>query len=117
MSNKPITVTDESFENDVLQSELPVLVDFWAPWCGPCLMIAPSLEKMAAEYAGRLVIAKVNTDEDFKHAVEYGVRSIPNLVLFQGGQPVDRIVGALPYPYLKQRVEQALARQAETTPA
>ena len=113
MSNKPIVVTDESFETDVLQNDLPVLVDFWAPWCGPCRMIAPSLEQMAVEYEGRLVIAKVNTDEHFKYAIEYGVQSIPNLIMFQNGQPVDRIVGALPYPYLKQRVDQALVRQQE----
>ena len=110
-------VTDETFENDVLQSDLPVLVDFWAPWCGPCRMIAPSLEQMAGDYEGRLVIAKVNTDEDFNYAVQYGVRSIPNLILFRNGQPVDRIVGALPYPYLKERVDQALARSLDAVAA
>lgn len=113
MTDKPIKVTDETFENEVLKSELPVLVDFWAPWCGPCLMIAPSLEQMAEEYAGKLVIAKINTDENIKYAMEYGVRSIPNLILFKDGQPLERIVGALPYPYLKARVDSVLRFQAE----
>jgi thioredoxin 1 len=115
VTGKTIAVTDGTFETDVLQAETMVLVDFWAPWCTPCHMIAPSLEKIAEEYAGQLVIAKVNTDEDMQYAAAYGVRGIPNLILFHGGEPVDRIVGAVPYPYLKGRVENALAIVHETS--
>jgi len=115
VTGKPIAVTDETFEVDVLQAKTMVLVDFWAPWCGPCHMIAPSLEKIAEEYVDQLVIAKVNTDEDMRYAAAYGVRGIPNLILFHRGEPVDRIVGAVPYPYLKGRVENALARAHETS--
>lgn len=114
MTGMPVHITDESFETDVLQSETPVLVDFWAPWCGPCLMIAPSLEQLAQEYDGKLVVAKINTDENIEFAMQYGVRGIPNLIIFRHGQPVDRIVGAVPYPYLKTRVDNALAVMLES---
>ncbi len=113
MTGKPIKVSDDMFEQKVLQSEIPVLVDFWAPWCAPCRMIAPSLEQIAEEYEGQLLIAKVNTDHNTHYAMEYGVRGIPNLIIFHNGQPIDRIVGVLPYAYLKGRVENALATQVE----
>jgi len=105
----PVKVTDASFEKDVLQSNLPVVVDFWAPWCGPCRMVAPSLEAIAKEYAGKLVVAKVNTDEDQRWAIQYGVQGIPTLLFVKGGKVVDRIVGALPRPALEQRMKKALA--------
>lgn len=108
MVDAPVKVTDASFEQDVLQSTLPVVVDFWAPWCGPCRMIAPSLEAIAKEYAGKLVVAKVNTDEDQRWAIQYGVQGIPTLLFVKGGKVVDRIVGALPRPVLEQRMKKAL---------
>jgi thioredoxin 1 len=101
MINEPIHVTDTAFEKTVLQSTLPVIVDFWAPWCGPCKMVAPTLDKLAKEYAGKLVIAKVNTDEDSQWAVQYGVQGIPTMLFIAGGKIVHRQVGALPEPVLR----------------
>jgi thioredoxin 1 len=108
--NEPIHVTDAAFEKAVLQSPVPVLVDFWAPWCMPCRMVAPSLEKLAKEYEGRLVVAKVNTDESPEWAIKYGVQGIPTMLIIKDGQVSQQQVGALPYPYLKQMVEQALGK-------
>ena len=116
MKDKPIKVTDDSFEQEVLQADLPVLVDFWAPWCGPCHMIAPALEQLAQAYAGKIVVAKVDTDENLQYATEFGVRGIPNMIIFLAGQPVERIVGAVPYPYLQGRVENVLAQKNLETP-
>lgn len=107
---KPIIVTDASFQQDVLQSDLPVLVDLWAPWCGPCRMIAPVVEKLAGEYAGRLKVAKLNVDDNPQTAMNYQVQGIPTLLMFRGGQVIDRIVGAAPEPMLRGRVEAALGR-------
>jgi thioredoxin 1 len=109
-----VPVSDETFEAQVLESTIPVLVDFWAPWCGPCHIIAPSLEQLAQEYENRLVVAKVNTDENARYAASYGVRGIPHLILFHQGQILERIVGTVPYPFLKARVDNALAQALET---
>jgi thioredoxin 1 len=103
VDGKPITLTDANFQQMVNQS-LPVLVDFWAPWCGPCRMVAPSVEMLAEEFAGRALVGKLNVDENQVTAQRYRVMSIPTLIIFKNGQPVDQIVGAQPYPALQQRL-------------
>jgi thioredoxin len=108
MINEPIHVTDAAFEKTVLKSTVPVIVDFWAPWCGPCKMVAPSLEKIAKEYAGKVIVAKVNTDEDPEWAMKYGVQGIPTMLFVAGGKIVHRQVGALPEPILRNIVTQFL---------
>ena len=106
--SEPIHVTDAQFEKTVLQSTLPVIVDFWAPWCGLCRMVAPTLDKLAKEFTGKLVIAKVNTDEDAEWAQRYGVQGIPTMLFISGGKIVHRQVGALPEPALRNIVSQFL---------
>lgn len=101
----PIHVTDTEFESKVLQSTTPVVVDFWAPWCGPCKMIAPVLEKLAAEYGDTLIVAKVNTDENPQWAIHYGVQGIPTLLFIRDGLVKDRIVGAAPAPVIRAKLE------------
>jgi thioredoxin 1 len=93
---KPIEVTDKTFEKAVLEAELPTVVDFWAVWCGPCKMIAPVLEEIAKDYDGQLQVAKLDVDHNNQSAMQYGVMSIPTLILFKNGEPVERIVGFLP---------------------
>lgn len=93
---KTIVVTDETFEDLVLKAELPTLVDFWAVWCGPCKMIGPMLEEIAAEYEGKLVVAKLDVETNSVTTIQYGVMNIPTLILFKSGQPVERIMGARP---------------------
>ncbi|AFZ60499.1 thioredoxin [Anabaena cylindrica FACHB-243] len=102
------SVTDDSFDQDVLQSDVPVLVDFWAPWCGPCRMVAPVVEEIAAQYEGQLKVVKVNTDENPQVAGRYGIRSIPTLMIFKGGQKVDMVVGAVPKTTLSTTLEKYL---------
>jgi thioredoxin 1 len=105
----PIHVTDAEFESSVLKSETPVIVDFWAPWCGPCRQIAPILEKLATEYDGKLIVAKVNTDENPEWAQRFEVRGIPTMLFVAGGKVVYQQVGAVPQGYLRQIVDQFLA--------
>ena len=112
--NEPIHVNDANFEKAVLQSPVPVLVDFWAPWCGPCRMVAPVLEKLAKEYAGKLIVVKVNTDENAEWATRYGVSGIPTMLFIAGGEVVHEQVGAVPQQYLKQIVDKFLEMTAKS---
>jgi thioredoxin 1 len=105
MHNEPIHVTDEAFERAILQSDLPVVVDFWAPWCGPCKMVAPILEKFAHEYAGKILVAKVNTDENPQWAGKFGIQGIPTMLFFSGGKMVHQQIGAVPEPYLRDMID------------
>jgi len=109
VSTKPLVVTDATFAADVERSPLPVLVDLWAPWCGPCRMVAPVLEELAGEMAGRLLVAKLNVDENPATAARFGVSSIPTLLLLKAGREIDRIVGAQSKPEIARRVERAIA--------
>ena len=107
-AGQPITLTDANFEQ-VIRGGRPVLVDFWAPWCGPCRMLAPSIEQLAREFGQRVVIAKLNVDENPVTAQRYGIRSIPTLVIFRDGQPVDHMVGVQPLSVLRQRLQRFLS--------
>jgi thioredoxin 1 len=108
MIDEPIHVTDDAFEKTVIQADLPVVVDFWAPWCGPCRMVAPVLDKLATEYAGKVLITKVNTDDNPLWAQKYNVQGIPTMLFMSGGKVVHQQVGALPEPMLRSTVEQFL---------
>lgn len=107
-SGVPTVVTDATFETEVLKSDVPVLVDFWAPWCGPCRMIAPLIDQLAEEYAGKLKAVKLNTDESPSVATEYGIRSIPTVMIFKGGQKLDTVIGAVPKSTLTGTIEKYL---------
>jgi thioredoxin 1 len=102
-------VGDDSFEHEVLGSSTPVLIDFWAPWCAPCRAIAPVVEEIAREYAGKLKVMKMNVDDNPKTPSRYGVRGIPNLILFQGGQVKEQIVGAVPKSQLVKAISTVVA--------
>lgn len=105
MINEPINVTDEAFQKTVLENTLPVIVDFWAPWCGPCKMLGPILDKMAKEFEGKLIVAKVNTDEHQEWAGKYGVQGIPTMLMMKDGKIVHRQVGVLPEPMLRDTIK------------
>jgi len=106
---KPREVSDSTFEAEVLGADKPVLVDFWAPWCGPCRMVAPVVEELAEEYDGRVEFVKLNTDDNPNTAIKYGIRSIPTLLVFKDGQPVGQIVGFRPKSDLKKRLDAVVA--------
>ncbi len=106
--NEPVHVTDAAFDKTVLQSKVPVIVDFWAPWCGPCKMVAPILEKIAKDYEGKLMVAKVNTDENQEWAGRYGVQGIPTMLFIAEGKVLHRQVGAVPEGILRDALDQFL---------
>lgn len=105
---KPKEVTDGTFEAEVVKSPIPTLVDFWAPWCGPCRMVAPIVEELAGEYAGKVNFVKLNTDENPIVASRYGIRSIPTLLVFKNGAPVGQIIGFRPKSDIKRRLDSVL---------
>jgi thioredoxin 1 len=108
-----VELNDANFDQEVLKSEQPVLVDFWAAWCGPCKALAPTVDEVATQYAGKLKVGKMDVDRNMATPVRYGIRGIPALLLFQGGKVVDQIVGYVP----KETIERSLARVVEATPA
>ena len=105
----PIAITDDTFEAEVIKSDIPVLVDFWAEWCGPCKMIAPIVEELANEMDGKVKFAKLDVDTNPKTATSYGIRGIPTMLIFNDGQPVDQVVGAVTKSVLKSRIDEAVA--------
>jgi len=109
MAGSAVEVTDHTWEEEVLQSPTPVLVDFWAIWCGPCKMIAPHVEEMAQKYIGKLKVVKLDVDSNQRTATTYGIRSIPTLLVFKDGQVVDQVVGAVPKSELQKRLDRVLA--------
>jgi thioredoxin 1 len=111
--SKPVDVTDSTFNAEVLEADRPVLVDFWASWCGPCKAVAPILSEIAAEQADGLKIAKVNIDENQQYAARLGVTSIPTMVVFKNGQPIDKIIGAMPKQSIMARVAPHLEATAK----
>ncbi|MGO9481917.1 MAG: thioredoxin [Candidatus Kryptoniota bacterium] len=107
---KPVVVSSDNFESEVIKSNLPVLVDFWAAWCGPCRMIAPIVEELAREYNGKLKVAKVDVDANQDIAMTFGIMSIPTLLIFQGGRVADQLVGAVPKSMLVDKIARVLER-------
>ena len=105
----PIILTDENFAEEVLKSELPVLVDFWALWCGPCRMVAPIVEALAGEYQGKAKVGKLDVDSAQKTAAQYGIRSIPTLLVFKGGKVAGQLIGAVPKKQIAEKLDSALA--------
>ena len=108
MGENTLTISDDNFEKEVLSSDVPVLIDFWATWCGPCKAIAPMIDELAAEYSGQLKVGKVNVDENPKTPGKYGVRGIPTLILFKGGQPITNMIGFRPKDEMKRSLDAAI---------
>jgi thioredoxin 1 len=106
--SKPMALNDDNFETEVLKSDIPVLVDFWAGWCGPCLAIAPAVEELANEYEGKITVGKVDVDKNMNIATAYGIRSIPTLFLFNKGKLSDSLIGAVPKSQIKQLIDKNL---------
>ncbi len=106
--SKPVAVTDDTFESEVVKADIPVVVDFWATWCGPCKMIAPILEEVATEYDGKLKVAKVDVDNNQRIAAQFGIMSIPSLLFFKQGKLVDQVIGAIPKAQLLDRLSKVL---------
>jgi thioredoxin 1 len=106
---KPADVSDAQWDQEILKSDLPVLVDFWAPWCGPCRMVSPIVEELADEYNGKVAFYKLNTDDNVNTASKYGIRSIPTLLVFKGGEIVDQLIGFRPKSDLKRSIDKALS--------
>jgi len=106
--SKPVQITDSTFDDEVVKSDIPVIVDFWAPWCGPCKMIAPILEDIATEYDGKLKVAKLDVDSNTKVASQYKIMSIPALLIFKNGELVDQMIGAMPKNQLLDHITKAL---------
>ena len=106
----PIDITDDSFNAEVVQSDTPVVVDFWAEWCGPCKMIAPIVEELAEEFGDKIKFTKLDVDTNPQSAMNFGIRGIPTLLIFNGGKPVETVVGAVPKSVLKKKLDAALAK-------
>jgi thioredoxin 1 len=106
---KPGNVSDSQFENEVLKAEVPVLVDFWAPWCGPCRMVEPIVEELAEEYGDKVKFLRMNTDDNVNTATHYGIRAIPTLIVFKDGEPAGQVIGFRPKSDLKKVIDQALS--------
>ena len=112
--NDTLTFTDDSFDKDVLNSDVPVLVDFWAEWCGPCRMMAPTVDQVATEYAGKVKVGKLDVDSNQNTAYRYGIRGIPTLLLFKGGQIVEQKVGAIGKPEFQKMLSKHVESKADT---
>ena len=108
MSDKVLSVSDSDFQKEVLESNIPVVVDFWAPWCGPCQIVSPIIEELAGDYAGKVKFAKLNTDENHEIAVKYGIMGIPTLKIFKDGKEINSMSGAAPKDYLKDFIDKAI---------
>jgi len=109
MSDSLLHVNDENFQSEVLDSDMPTLVDFWAPWCAPCNILGPVIEELAEEYKGKLKVAKMNVDESPATPGQYGIRGIPTVILFKGGQVADQVVGVVPKAHLKSMIDKVLS--------
>ncbi|TLU84257.1 MAG: thioredoxin [Chlorobium sp.] len=109
MSGKYLTATDQNFKSEILDADKVALVDFWAAWCGPCMMLGPVIEELAGDYEGKAVIAKLNVDENPGTAAKYGIRSIPSMLLFKNGEVVDQMVGAMPKNMIAKKIDQYIA--------
>ncbi|MEX1000150.1 MAG: thioredoxin [Candidatus Dadabacteria bacterium] len=108
-SDAIIEISDSNFESEVVKSDVPVLVDFWAPWCGPCKAIAPIVEEISSTYEGKIKVGKMNVDENQSTTMKFGIRSIPTIIMFKGGEAVDQIIGAVPKGEIEKVVERSLA--------